>query len=212
MTDRCSTCTTGCSSGSCPTDQEGRLPPGMLSIYDIDASVADGVLVWIEVSDNNSIEVSIPAAIGKASSMTEGRVFGIIFGDVSRKELYGNIFAYGVDTLYHMRSVELNGFHAHAYAQAIMEVAERINPASILMSATVKGRELAHRTAALFGTDPMDYFGNDPLTATDGPPKIFILESGTSPIPQAHAGRKGTAINLPLSNKVKDALKKEASF
>ena len=38
----CSTCS------SCGSDDPDRLPPGMLKVYNLNQSTADGILVWIE--------------------------------------------------------------------------------------------------------------------------------------------------------------------
>jgi electron transfer flavoprotein alpha subunit len=127
----------------------------MLDHYDTDQSTADGTLVFIETVIHDGVQQIDPVSIqlvGKAVEMGGGRVFGVIFGGPERKELYKDVFSYGVDTLYHVRDVRLNDFHSEAYAESITSVCERVIPAVVLVGSTAKGIELAPRIAASMGT------------------------------------------------------------
>lgn len=151
----------GCSGGSCSTcpsgsnDDPDRLPPGMLKQYNLNQSTADGVMVWVEtvVRDGRPRVSRVSSEILAASeSMNEGRLFAVLFGGVEMKDLYSEIFGYGVDTMYHVRDRRLEAYHPEAYVECMASIAERIVPAVILMGATSKGRELAPRLASMLGT------------------------------------------------------------
>lgn len=222
--DPCSSgsCSTGsCSTGSCGED---RLPPGMLSRYDLNAPVADGVLVWAEVS-GGSVIGPVAELIGKARGLDAGRVFGVIMGDASRKAFYGELFEYGVDTLYHVRSADLNVFHPEAYSDAVSKVSERIAPAVILMAATPRGRELAPRVAASLdagiAADCTSLeMADGRMTATRPAyggrvtavvecrsfPQMATVRPGTFPVPEREKGRKGTAVNITFNGRLKDIM------
>ena len=88
-----------CSGGSCSScsscgssDDPDRLPPGMLKVYDLNQSTADGVLVWIETEgsgeDLRMADVSAEL-LGAARSLSDGRVFGVVFGGQEVKALPG---------------------------------------------------------------------------------------------------------------------------
>jgi electron transfer flavoprotein alpha subunit len=220
----------GCSDGSCGDGKE-RLPPGMLSQYDLDLSTAEGVLVWLEVIRDpeprfgpGSLEI-----LGKVRSICDGRIFGIVFGDAEIKPLYGTAFSCGVDTLYHIKDKRLAQFHPEAYCEAAAELAERIVPAAILMSATPRGREFAPRLAAALGagltadctelsadgrtilmTRPA--FGGN-LIATivcGGFPQMATVRPGAFPPPVAEKERKGTVIYRQYSGSAfKDVISSE---
>lgn len=200
-----------CSGGSCQTcsDDPDRLPPGMLRRYDLNESTADGIMVWIETDGG---KVSRPSAeiLAAAKGLTDGRLYGVIFGDAGLKSEYPRIFGYGVDTLYHVRGIA--SYSPEAYAEAVSQVAERVNPAAILISATPRGRELAPRIASLLGagltadctrlesdgrrivmTRPA--FGGNLMADIEcvGFPQMATVRPGVFPLPEPKEG-KGTAI------------------
>ncbi len=147
----------GCEGGSCSTcgtDDPNRLPPGMLKAYDLNQSTADGILVWTEVvegPDGPRIDDSGAELIGAARNLTDGRVFAVVFGGTELKSLYGRLFGYGVDTLYHVREKSLERYSPEAYAECIASLMDRIVPAAVLIGATSRGREVAPRIAAKMG-------------------------------------------------------------
>ena len=66
MSDRCSggNCSSGsCSGGSCQSDDD-RLPPGMLSRYDLNQDTGLGSLIWAETVDSK-IDDAVIKLIGK---------------------------------------------------------------------------------------------------------------------------------------------------
>lgn len=143
-------CEGNCPTGSCEQSGECRLPPGMLSEYDLNAPTADGLMIWLEIKNDGSydIEGSSIELLCKAREIYEGRIFGVVFGDVELKPIYNKAFAFGIDTLYHVKNKRLTEFHPEAYCQSLEGIAKRINPSIILMSATSRGIELAPRLAA----------------------------------------------------------------
>lgn len=149
-----SNCSGSCSDGTCGTDGV-RLPPGMLSHYNLNQSVADGTLVWIEILRTDGVpavaEVSAEI-ISRVRSAVDGRIFGVVFGHNELKPLYDEIFSLGVDTLYHVKDERLRVFHPEAYCESLIDICERVVPAAVLMGSTPRGRELAPRIAASLDT------------------------------------------------------------
>lgn len=228
-----------CSGGSCSScsscgssGDPDRLPPGMLKVYDLNQSTADGVLVWIETEgsgeDLRTADVSAEL-LGAARGLSDGRVFGVVFGGQEVKALYPRIFGYGVDTLYHVRERDLEVYRPEGYASCIVSLIKRIEPATVLIGATSRGRELAPRIASELGTGlTADCTG---LTA-DGRrvvmtrpafggnlvadieclrfPQMATVRPGTFPMPEARDGT-GTAIYWQFSGGLgKEILSEEA--
>ena len=145
----CSTCS------SCGSDDPDRLPPGMLKVYNLNQSTADGILVWIETEpDGDGVRMADVSAelLGAAREFSDGRVFAVVFGGTEVKPLYPRIFGCGVDSLYHVREKELEVYRPEAYASCIVSLIKRIEPATVLIGATTRGRELAPRIASELGT------------------------------------------------------------
>ncbi|MBE6520710.1 MAG: electron transfer flavoprotein subunit alpha/FixB family protein [Thermoplasmata archaeon] len=144
-------CSSGsCSTGSCSSDPN-RLPPGMLKKYNLNESTADGILVWAE-TENGQLARSSAEIIAASSKLTDGRVFVALFGGPDMKALYPEIFGYGTDTIYHVRGKATEQYTPEAYAEALAQVAERVNPATVLIGASTRGRETAPRLAAMLGS------------------------------------------------------------
>ena len=186
----------GCEGGSCSTcstcgsDDPDRLPPGMLAAYNLNQSTADGILVWVEtVQGPDGPEVAAVSAelLGAARKLSDGRVFAVVFGGLEVKPLYPQLFGYGVDTLYHVRGKGMETYRPEPYADCMASLVRRIEPATILMGATSRGRELAPRLAAVLGTGlTADCTG---LTAD----RRSTVRQGTFPRPPVKEG-VGTAI------------------
>ncbi len=205
----CSTC----SSGNC--NDPDRLPPGMLKRYDINQSVADGILVVVELDRKDGVpsvsEVS-REILGMANELTDGRLFAIVFGGIDIKPLYPELFGYGIHTLYHVRDQRLETYMPEAYSECICQIIERIEPATVLFSSTPIGRELAPRVAVSMGcgltADCIGFskdgrniiatrpaFGGNMMADIGfvGFPQISTVRPGTLPIPERSNGQ-GTAI------------------
>ncbi len=209
-------------SGSCSSCEDGncsnRLPPGMLSRYDLEQDVSDDILVYIESDCKGNIHPSVFGLLGKAREISSGRVFGVMFAGAEGREKYDTLFSYGVDTLYHMRNPAVKDFQPVTFAMAIADLSQRITPASILFSATPCGRELAPLVAAEMDTGltadctrisaegrklimvrPALGGNIEATIGTDRFPQMATVRPGTFPDPVPEEGRKGTAISRPYS-------------
>jgi Electron transfer flavoprotein, alpha subunit len=197
MSDKCSTCSMSgsCDSGECPT----RLPPGILSEYDLNRSVADGILVWLDVNDG-VIEKTSLEAVSKAKELDNGRVFGILFGDGERRSLYSEAFEHGVDSLYHIRSPELNMFRKDAYAEGIKEIAERVQSAVLMIPSTENGNVLMKRISEIF---KREFAG---LRGSSGPFPVLVRINANEFTAKKEIGRKGTAMNVSPSEAVRSLI------
>ena len=209
-------------SGSCSSCEDGncsnRLPPGMLSRYDLEQDVSDDILVYIESDCKGDVHPSVFSLLGKAREISSGRVFGVMFAGADGRDSYDLLFSYGIDTLYHMRNPAVMDFQPISFAMAIADLSQRIMPASILFSATPCGRELAPLVAAemdagltadctkisaegrkLIMVRPALGGNIEATIGTDRFPQMATVRPGTFPDPVPEKGRKGTAISRPYS-------------
>ncbi len=131
----------GCSDGSCSSDND-RLPPGMLSEYDLAQDTGLGSLIWTE-TENEVISESTMKLIGKMKKISDDRIFVMLTGPADIKPLYDILFSYGADTIYHFRSKQLENYNSVLYADALADLSGRINPMCILFPAGRKGSEIA---------------------------------------------------------------------
>jgi len=214
-----SDCNGSCSNESCSNPD--KLPPGILAQYDLNQETALGTLIWAEtISDKNGIHLhkSVPEIIGKAKELSDDRLFAIIFGNVNIKPLYDELFSYGIDSLYHIRNKDLETYHPEAYAEAITDLIDRIRPATILISGTSRGREVAPLMAAMLQTGltadctaltsngrqlimTRPAFGGNILAtiSCNKFPQMATIRPGTFKTPKPEIGRKGTAISRPFT-------------
>lgn len=212
-------CSTGsCTDGSCGGD---RLPPGMLERYNLNRQTGLGTLVWAETERTGNglgIAPAVIEVLGQIKRMSDDRMFAVITGNIEEvRPLYDVLFSYGVDTLYHIRTKEMFVYHPEAYAEALADVAARVNPAMILIAGTSCGREVAPLTAAKIGTGltadctalsiderglvmTRPAFGGNIIATIvcDTMPQMATVRPGTFPMPEPVAGRKGTAISRPF--------------
>ena len=209
----------GCN-GSCSTCEDGncssRLPPGMLTQYDIEADTSDDILVFVESDSEGNVHPSVFGLLGKAREISSGRLFGVMFAGASGRDNYSRLFSYGIDTLYHMRNSAVKDFQPIAFATAIADLIKRIDPASVLFSATPAGRELAPLVAAMLDAGltadctrlssegrklimvrPALGGNIEATIETTGFPQMATVRPGTFPDPEPEEGRKGTAISRP---------------
>ena len=228
----------GCEGGSCSTcstcgsDDPDRLPPGMLAAYDLNQSTADGVLVWVETvpgADGPVIADVSAEILGAARELSDGRLFAVVFGGPEVKALYPRLFGYGVDTLYHVRERDLETYRPEPYADCIVSLVTRIVPATVLVGATPRGRELAPRIAAKLGTGltadctglradgrrivmTRPAFGGNLMADIECTrfPQMATVRPGTFPMPPEREG-KGTAIYWQhRAGELKEILSEEA--
>ena len=141
-----------CSSGGCSDDKD-RLPPGMLSVYNLNQQTGLGTLVWAEtvVKDGSvALHPCVLEILGKITDISEDRVFAMLVGGPDLKPLYRKLFEHGVDTVYHIRGIR--EYSVGAYAEALADLSERINPMSLIIPGTPRGREIAPLAAATLKT------------------------------------------------------------
>jgi electron transfer flavoprotein alpha subunit len=123
----------------------------MLKRYDLNQSTADGTLVWAEVQDGEVCKSSLEM-VSYASENGEGRVFAVLFGGPELKSCYPTLFGYGANTVYHVRGEGTERYDPEVFSECLAEISERVVPASILIAATDRGREVAPRLAAALET------------------------------------------------------------
>ena len=226
-----------CGSGSCSTggcsDDKDRLPPGMLSVYDLNQQTGLGTLIWAETREKDgevTIEPAVLEIVGRIKEISDDRVFAMITGRAEIKPLYKILFEHGVDTLYHIRSKEMETYSPEAYAEALADLSVRINPMSIVVPGTARGREVAPLTAAMLKTGltadctalsmedgklamTRPAFGGD-LMATitcDKHPQMATVRPGIFKTKEPVSGKTGTAISRPFSPKMVKKIVEESS-
>lgn len=220
MGDGCASgaCSSGnCSSGTC--SDADALPPGMLEAYDVNQDASTGILVWAEARDG-ALDPSVPGLLSAARRLSDGRVYAALAGGPGLRGLYGTLFSYGADTVYHIRGAAFGAYRPEACAEAVADLAERIRPASILFPATPAGREVAPLTAGMLGagltTDctglaadgrrllmTRPAFGGDVLATVECRtfPQMATVRPGAFEAAEPDPGRKGTAIARPFAPK-----------
>ena len=200
-------CSSGsCSSGSCSNDKD-RLPPGMLSVYNLDQQTALGTLIWAEtVGDGDiSIHPTVFEILGKITEISDDRIFAVAVGSIAIKPLYKALFEHGIDTLYHIRNRELWTFDPKGYAEVLADVSSRVNPRLIVIPGTSAGKDVASYLSEIIGSDAV--YEIDPSSAdkvmsentTDRYPKILIVRPGTFIQKEPVPGRTGTVISRMFS-------------
>ena len=222
----------GCSTGGCSDDKD-RLPPGMLSVYDLNQQTGLGTLIWAETrvdDDGLTIEPAVLEILGRMKEISDDRVFAMITGSAEIKPLYKELFEHGVDTVYHIRSREMETYHPEAYAEALADLSLRINPMSVIVPGTVRGREVAPLTAAMLRTGltadcttlsmedgrlsmTRPAFGGD-LMATitcDKQPQMATVRPGIFKAKDPVPGRTGTVISRPFNPKMIKKVIEESS-
>ena len=213
-----------CSTGSCSNDKD-RLPPGMLSVYDLNQQTGLGTLIWAETVRGEggvSLHPAVLEILGKIKSISDDRIFAMITGSVEIKPLYRTLFEHGVDTLYHIREKEMETYGPEAYAECLTDLAVRINPMSIVIAGTARGREVAPLTAAMLKTGltadctelsmedgklvmTRPAFGGDLLATIvcDKHPQMATVRPGVFSPSEPTSGRSGTVISRPFRPKIK---------
>ena len=212
-----------CSTGSCSGDKD-RLPPGMLSVYDLNQQTGLGTLVWAEtVKDENGVKIhpAVLEILGKIRNISDDRVFAMMTGSVEIKPLYKILFEHGVDTLYHIRDKSMETYGPEAYAECLADLSARINPMSIIIAGTTRGREVAPLVAATLKTGltadctelsmedgklvmTRPAFGGDLLATIvcDRHPQMATVRPGVFSPSEPAVGRSGTVISRPFKPKI----------
>ncbi len=111
--------------------------------------------IWVFIEqDDGELEGSSLEVLSKARELGEKygyMVSGVLFGsDV--KKLVEEAGRYGADRIIYVDDENLRIYNAEVYAKAMVELARRYNPNTILFSATRNGRDLAGRVAIPFNS------------------------------------------------------------
>ncbi len=208
-------CSSGsCSDGSCSSGDNDRLPPGMLRQYDLNQDTGLGALIWLD-NDGKTISKECISLLGRIRKASDDRIFAMITGPADIRPLYDIAFSYGVDTLYHIRCKEMEQFNADNYAKAMADLARRINPMCIMVTADEKGNAMTSKVGVLLNRhvhlNCTSFTYENNLLKVEGSqdesiplfsksnvhPIIATIQSNgfeTEPI----EGRKGTAISRPF--------------
>lgn len=192
----------------------------MLSVYDLNQQTGLGTLIWAETvkkGDSITIHPAVLEILGKIRRMSDDRIFSMITGSVEIKPLYRILFEHGVDTIYHIRGKEMETYDAETYAEALSDLSERINPMSIIIPGTLRGREVAPLTAAMLNTGltadctelsmtdgklsmTRPAFGGDLLATIvcEKHPQMATVRPGVFSPNEPEVGRTGTVISRPF--------------
>ena len=200
----------------------------MLSVYNLNQQTGLGTLVWAEIS-GGEVNPAVLEILGKIKDISDDRVFAMMVGGPEIKPLYKVLFEHGVDTLYHIRGIE--GYSPEAYAEALADLSERINPMSLIVPGTTRGREIAPLTAAMLKTGltadctelsmedgrltmTRPAFGGDLLATIvcDNHPQMATVRPGIFKAKEPIIGRCGTAIMRPFTPKTMKEIIEESSI
>lgn len=204
-------CGTSCSDGDCGT----RLPPGMLTKYNLNQDISDGILVFLDNYHGSDMR-NVAKLVSVARKNTSGRVFGAIFGGSDLKETYPSLISMGIDTLYHIRNADLLSYSPEGCSGAIIDLCERIAPSSIFFNSSGVGPELASIIAGsmgagiVTGATDVSFKGRDATAVTSGKkvafrgyPQIVVFDDRFLPAAKTGGNPKGTTINRPYSPRSK---------
>ena len=133
-------------------------PPGAVEYVEDQRPTLDkdkwrGIAVYAETADGGIHPVSLEL-IGKARELAEKtgqKVFALLPG-CQLEEAGRELLHYGVAEAYLYDQPELTRFNIETYAAAFEDFIQRVHPSSILVGATVIGRQLAPRVAARMRT------------------------------------------------------------
>jgi len=114
------------------------------------------IFVYIEVQDNNLLDVSLEL-INKAKELNESRkdfgfqVVGVLIGN-KIKDLAKEVIYYGADKVIYCDHVDLEIYNTMNYAEIIKGIIEEYKPEIFLYGGTILGRDLAPRISAKVNT------------------------------------------------------------
>lgn len=94
----------------------------------------------------NRVTLQLLARARDLAGSTGGEVCALVFGH-NVEEWVGEYVAHGADKVYVVDHPRLANYSAEAYTYLLVDLAQRLDPAMVLVGATDFGRELAARTA-----------------------------------------------------------------
>lgn len=106
--------------------------------------MAKEILCVIDI-DENKIKKSSLELISTAKKIKElegcEKISAVVLNETPEK-YKDELFSYGFDTVYGLKSTGLNLYRTVAYSKAIKELCEKVNPTYLLISGTGNGRDL----------------------------------------------------------------------
>lgn len=181
-----------------------------------------GVMVYLEQSKGQSIEVSLEA-LGKAQELAgklATNVTGVILGDNVGK-LAEEAIQYGADHVLVADSPKLEHYTTEAFSSVLGQVIKDRRPEILLLGATHDGRDLAGRLAVRLNTGLMAHaiqveiqhetnllvcgvpgFGGSIVAmckCPHGRPQMATVSPGIFPLPQRDRRRQGRIEQIPVN-------------
>lgn len=186
--------------------------------------MAKEILCVIDI-DENRIRKSSLEIISTAKKIKEldgcDKISAVVLNKTPDK-YKDELFSYGVDTVYGVKSSSLNLYRTVAYSKAIKGLCEKVNPGYILISGTGNGRDLGpYISIALYGAiiaDIIDvvkesdeiafvrpiFVGNllsyNAFVDTDTI-KILTVRPKAFPVPEKNEGRSGDYVEISVDIK-----------
>ncbi len=213
------------SCGSCPSKSAcgggcERSEQELAEMYDLDADTTEGVMVWAEWTFEDGVPVlkdGVPELLTLAKGLEGQRVLALIYGPEQARSLASELYAWGADTVYHVRHPGFDEHLPRSFSEGFAAVAERARANTALFLAGDNGDELALGTGALLEVPvatgvtglKMDggrllmsrpAFGGalEACVVSDGRPQIATVRKGSYRAEGRREGRRGTVINWPM--------------
>lgn len=217
MSQECHSCPMqgGCTDGSCDL-YEAKL----MEMYEIASDTSEGVMVLVEWSYVDGVPQPTKSGIellSLAHRLGEQRVFAVIFGPQPVRDMSKELFAWGADTVYHIRHPSFDEYQEESFATGLAAVVERVKPGVLLFAAEGVSRNLAPEVAARLGvsltTDCTEIKLTDGVLSmtrpvfggrlmmtiiTESRPQMATLQLRNFQTLDKKWGRRGTVINWPM--------------
>lgn len=116
--------------------------------------MGNDIFVWVEQFEGEAPGASWEA-IGAARNLAEGRggdVVACLFGGDGLEELAQEAFSYGADRVLLARDASLVEFRVEPYAALLEQAVRNLDPETVLIPATFRGRELGPALAVKLET------------------------------------------------------------
>jgi electron transfer flavoprotein alpha subunit len=126
----------------------------MLNRYDLDQSVADGALVWMEIldcPDGPRISDASIQLLQRIHDINPSRTFAVVFGGPDLRPLYPRMFGCGAGTVYHVRDPGSGCYDSNRYSMTICDIVDRVSPAVVALGATERGNQVGEKVSSMLG-------------------------------------------------------------
>ncbi|MCC2256253.1 electron transfer flavoprotein subunit alpha/FixB family protein [Ruminococcus sp. CLA-AA-H200] len=132
--------------------------PGVITFEEtkeqtLDKTKWQGITVFVEQEEGRIHPVSYEL-LGKAKELSQScpqQVLAVVIG-YGMGEKVKDLISYGADKIYYYEHFELEEFDPGLYTNILQQFIEEVHPSVFMFGATIKGRSLAPRAAARFGT------------------------------------------------------------